>query len=229
MSPDSVNINASRKEHLRSEFSAPYFQQIKDFLLDEHKKGFITYPLGKDIFRAFDLIPFDQVKVIILGQDPYHWAGEAHGLSFSVPEGVRIPPSLRNIFKELKSDLNIDPPLSWNLEKRAHQGVFLLNAGLTVRKDSPNSHKDAGRHRFTDAVISLLSREKQGLVFILRGAFAQQKIPLIDQSKHLIIKSPHPSPFSADRGFFGSRPFSQCNDYLLSQSKTPINRDLNQK
>ena len=226
MNPDSVNIHPSWKEHLKVEFSSPYFQQIKDFLLSEYQKGFITFPLGKDIFRAFDLTPFDQVKVVILGQDPYHGVWEAHGLSFSVPEGIRIPPSLRNIFKELKSDLDIDPPTSWNLQKRAEQGVFLLNAGLTVRKDSPNSHKDAGRHRFTDAVISVLSREKQGLVFILRWAFAQQKISLIDQSKHLIIKSPHPSPFSADRGFFGSRPFSQCNSYLISQGKTPINRDL---
>ena len=226
MNPESVNIHPSWKEHLKAEFSSPYFQQIKDFLLSEYKKGFITFPLGKDIFRAFDLTPFDQVKVVILGQDPYHGVWEAHGLSFSVPEGIRIPPSLRNIFKELKSDLDIDPPTSWNLQKRAEQGVFLLNAGLTVRKDSPNSHKDAGRHRFTDAVISVLSREKQGLVFILRWAFAQQKISLIDQSKHLIIKSPHPSPFSADRGFFGSRPFSQCNSYLISQGKTPINRDL---
>ena len=226
MNPDSVNIHPSWKEQLKAEFSSPYFQQIKDFLLSEYQKGFITFPLGKDIFRAFDLTPFDQVKVVILGQDPYHGVWEAHGLSFSVPEGIRIPPSLRNIFKELKSDLGIDPPASWNLQKRAEQGVFLLNAGLTVRKDSPNSHKDAGRHRFTDAVISVLSREKQGLVFILRWAFAQQKISLIDQSKHLIIKSPHPSPFSADRGFFGSRPFSQCNSYLISQGKTPINRDL---
>ncbi|MBB1543306.1 MAG: uracil-DNA glycosylase [candidate division SR1 bacterium] len=226
MNPDSVNIHPSWKEQLKAEFSSPYFQQIKDFLLSEYQKGFITFPLGKDIFRAFDLTPFDQVKVVILGQDPYHGVGEAHGLSFSVPEGIRIPPSLRNIFKELKSDLGIDPPASGNLQKRAEQGVFLLNAGLTVRKDSPNSHKDAGRHRFTDAVISVLSREKQGLVFILRGAFAQQKISLIDQSKHLIIKSPHPSPFSADRGFFGSRPFSQCNSYLISRGKTPINRDL---
>lgn len=226
MNPDSVNIHPSWKEQLKAEFSSPYFQQIKDFLLSEYQKGFITFPLGKDIFRAFDLTPFDQVKVVILGQDPYHGVWEAHGLSFSVPEGIRIPPSLRNIFKELKSDLDIDPPTSWNLQKRAEQGVFLLNAGLTVRKDSPNSHKDAGRHRFTDAVISVLSREKQGLVFILRWAFAQQKISLIDQSKHLIIKSPHPSPFSADRGFFGSRPFSQCNSYLISQGKTPINRDL---
>ena len=226
MNPDSVNIHPSWKEQLKAEFSSPYFQQIKDFLLSEYQKGFITFPLGKDIFRAFDLTPFDQVKVVILGQDPYHGVWEAHGLSFSVPEGIRIPPSLRNIFKELKSDLDIDPPTSWNLQKRAEQGVFLLNAGLTVRKDSPNSHKDAGRHRFTDAVISVLSREKQGLVFILRWAFAQQKISLIDQSKHLIIKSPHPSPFSADRGFFGSRPFSQCNSYLISRGKTPINRDL---
>jgi len=221
-----IIIDSSRKNILKEEFEKPYFFKIKETLKKELSSGHSIYPQGKQIFNAFNLTPFDQVKVVILGQDPYHGTGEAHGLSFSVPEGIRIPPSLRNIFKELKADLDIDPPLNWNLEKRAKQGILLLNASLTVRKNSPNSHKDAGRHRFTDAVISVLSREKQGLVFILRWAFAQQKISLIDQSKHLIIKSPHPSPFSADRGFFGSRPFSQCNSYLISQGKTPINRDL---
>lgn len=223
---DQVIIHPSRKTQLESEFSAPYFQQIKTFLHQEISAGYTIYPEGKDIFRAFDLTPFDQVKVVILGQDPYHGVGEAHGLSFSVKDGVRIPPSLRNIFKELKSDLDIDPPLSWNLQKRAEQWVFLLNAGLTVRKDTPNSHKNSGWHHFTDAVIARLSAEKSNLVFILWGAFAQQKIPLIDQSKHCIIKSPHPSPFSADRGFFGSRPFSQCNDFLRAKGLSPINWQL---
>ena len=154
--------------------------------------------------------------MVILGQDPYHGVGEAHGLSFSVPEGAKIPPSLRNIYKELKTDLGIEPVSSGNLEKRAHQGVFLLNAGLTVRKDTPNSHKDAGWHQFTDAVIKILSDQKEGLVFILWGAFAQKKAELIDTDKHFILSSPHPSPFSADRGFFGSKPFSKCNEILDS-------------
>lgn len=222
-----VAIEASRKQVLAEEFQKPYFAEIKNFLKAEFDAGHIVYPQGKAIFNAFNLTPFDAVKVVILGQDPYHWEGEAHGLSFSVPEGIRIPPSLRNIFKELKADLNLDPPASWNLEKRAKQGVLLLNAGLTVRKDSPNSHKDAGRHHFTDAVIQKLSDEKVGLVFILRGAFAQQKASLIDLDKHFILQSAHPSPFSADRGFFGSRPFSQCNEMLTAIGKMPIDWNLN--
>lgn len=222
-----VAIEASRKQVLAEEFQKPYFAEIKNFLKAEFDAGHIVYPQGKAIFNAFNLTPFDAVKVVILGQDPYHWEGEAHGLSFSVPEGIRIPPSLRNIFKELKADLNLDPPASWNLEKRAKQGVLLLNAGLTVRKDSPNSHKDAGRHHFTDAVIQKLSDEKVGLVFILRGAFAQQKASLIDLDKHFILQSAHPSPFSADRGFFRSRPFSQCNEMLTAIGKTPIDWNLN--
>lgn len=222
----SVQIHPSRKSRLETEFTKPYFPKIKEFIQAELQAGHTVYPAGKDIFRAFDVTPFDQVKVVILGQDPYHGVGEAHGLSFSVPEGIRIPPSLRNIFKELKADLDIDPPLHGNLQKRADQGVFLLNAGLTVRKDTPNSHKDAGRQTFTDAVIKLLSEEREGLVFILRGAFAQKKRELIDETKHFVITSPHPSPFSADRGFFGSRPFSRTNEMLTALGKTPIDRDL---
>lgn len=221
-----INIEDSRRKLLQEEFEKPYFSAIKTFLQQEFDKGYIIYPQGKYIFNAFNLTPFDQVKVVILGQDPYHGEGEAHGLSFSVPEGIRIPPSLRNIFKELKADLDIDPPLNWNLEKWAKQGVLLLNAGLTVRKDSPNSHKNAGRHLFTDAVIKKLSDKKEGLVFILRGAFAQQKESLIDTTKHFVLKSPHPSPFSADRGFFGSKPFSKCNEMLESIGRSPINWDL---
>lgn len=222
----SVQIHPSRKSRLETEFTKPYFPKIKEFIQAELQAGHTVYPAGKDIFRAFDVTPFEQVKVVILGQDPYHGVGEAHGLSFSVPEGIRIPPSLRNIFKELKADLDIDPPLHGNLQKRADQGVFLLNAGLTVRKDTPNSHKDAGRQTFTDAVIKLLSEEREGLVFILRGAFAQKKRELIDETKHFVITSPHPSPFSADRGFFGSRPFSRTNEMLTALGKTPIDRDL---
>lgn len=221
-----IAIESSRKSALAEEFKSPYFSEIKDFLKQEIAAGYTIFPKGKDIFSAFQLTPFDAVKVVILGQDPYHGEGEAHGLSFSVPEGIRIPPSLRNIFKELKADLDLDPPTSWNLEKRAQQGVLLLNAGLTVRKDSPNSHKDAGWHRFTDAVIKKLSDEKVGIVFILRGAFAQQKEALIDTDKHFIIKSAHPSPFSADRGFFGSRPFSRCNEMLTVIGKAPIDWNL---
>ena len=222
-----VDIEESRKNILNDEFSKPYFPKIKEFLQWEINAWYTIYPKGKDIFNAFNLTPFDQVKVVILWQDPYHWEGEAHGLSFSVPAWIKIPPSLRNIFKELKTDLNIDPPESGNLEKWAKQWVLLLNAGLTVRKDTPNSHKDAWWHIFTDAVIKKLSDEKEGLVFIRWWAFAQQKEALIDKDKHFIIKSAHPSPFSADRGFFWSRPFSTCNEMLESIGKEPIDWDLN--
>lgn len=222
-----IIIDSSRKNILKEEFEKPYFFKIKETLKKELSSGHSIYPQGKQIFNAFNLTPFDQVKVVILGQDPYHGTGEAHGLSFSVPEGIRIPPSLRNIFKELKADLDIDPPLNWNLEKRAKQGILLLNASLTVRKNSPNSHKDIGWQIFTDAVIKTLSDKKEGIVFILRGAFAQQKASLIDTDKHFILKSAHPSPFSADRGFFWSKPFSKCNEILECIGKTPIKRDLN--
>lgn len=221
-----IIIDSSRKNILKEEFEKPYFFKIKETLKKELSSGHSIYPQGKQIFNAFNLTPFDQVKVVILGQDPYHGTGEAHGLSFSVPEGIRIPPSLRNIFKELKADLDIDPPLNWNLEKRAKQGILLLNASLTVRKNSPNSHKDIGWQIFTDAVIKTLSDKKEGIVFILRGAFAQQKASLIDTDKHFILKSAHPSPFSADRGFFWSRPFSQCNEILECIGKKQINWDL---
>ena len=221
-----IIIDSSRKNILKEEFEKPYFFKIKETLKKELSSGHSIYPQGKQIFNAFNLTPFDQVKVVILGQDPYHGTGEAHGLSFSVPEGIRIPPSLRNIFKELKADLDIDPPLNWNLEKRAKQGILLLNASLTVRKNSPNSHKDIGWQIFTDAVIKTLSDKKEGIVFILRGAFAQQKASLIDTDKHFILSSPHPSPFSADRGFFGSKPFSKCNEILDSIWKKQIDRDL---
>ena len=222
-----VTIEESWKKILEDEFSKPYFPKIKEFLLQEINAWYTIYPKGADIFNAFNLTPFDQVKVVILWQDPYHGEWEAHGLSFSVPKWIRIPPSLKNIFKEIKSDLWIDAPDNWNLEKWAKQWVLLLNAGLTVRKDTPNSHKDAWWHIFTDAVIKKLSDEKEWLVFILWWAFAQQKEELIDTAKHLVIKSAHPSPFSANRGFFWSKPFSTCNNYLVKNWKEPIDWDLN--
>lgn len=220
-------INSKRKEILWDEFQKPYFSQIKTFLQKEKAEWYTIYPAWNQIFNAFNQTPFNQVKVVILWQDPYHWEGEAHWLCFSVQDWVTIPPSLRNIYKELYSDLWILPPKSWNLSKRTSQWVFLLNATLTVRKDSPNSHKDIWRQTFTDSVISILSKEKDHLVFILRWAFAQQKKQLIDESKHLVLCSPHPSPFSADRGFFWSKPFSKTNAYLESHNIKTINRDLN--
>jgi len=220
---DSIQIETGWKNALEGEFKKAYFQTIKYFLKQEKEKGKVIYPPGSQIFNAYNLAAFDQVKVVILGQDPYHGPGQAHGLSFSVPVGIKPPPSLVNIFKELKSDLGIDPPKHGNLESWAKQGVFLLNAMLTVEKDKPASHQHIGWQYFTDATISVLSDQREHLVFILWGAFAQQKLQLIDTKKHLVIQSPHPSPFSADRGFFGSKPFSKTNVYLGANGETPVN------
>ena len=220
-------IESSWKSILRDEFQKPYFFEIKNFLKKEKSEWKTIYPLWDQIFNAFDKTPFDKVKVVIIWQDPYHWEWEAHGLCFSVQDGVTIPPSLRNIYKEIYSDLWFLPPKSWNLTKWAEQWVFLLNATLTVRKDCANSHKDIGWQMFTDAVIRILSDEKEHLVFILWGAFAQQKLALIDENKHFIICSAHPSPFSADRWFFWSNPFSKTNEYLEKYWIEPINWDLN--
>jgi uracil-DNA glycosylase len=220
---DNVNIDQSWKKVLADEFAHPYFAEIKQFILVEKQKGKRIYPPGSQIFNAFNLTPFDKVKVVILGQDPYHGAGQAHGLSFSVPPGIKPPPSLVNIFKEMKTDLGIDPPNHGNLESWAKQGVLLLNAVLTVNDSEAASHKNAGWEKFTDAVIKTLSDHQSNLVFILWGRFAQNKEVLIDKSKHLIIKSAHPSPFSADSGFFGSRPFSKANTYLREHGIEEIN------
>ena len=220
-------IENSRKEILRDEFQKPYFSEIKKFLQKEKAEWKTIYPPWNQIFNAFDKTPFDKVKVVIIWQDPYHWEWEAHWLCFSVQDWVTIPPSLRNIYKEMNSDLWLIPPKSGNLTKWTQEWVFLLNATLTVKKDTPNSHKDIWRQTFTDAVIKILSEKKEHLVFILRWAFAQQKKNLIDDSKHLIICSAHPSPFSADRGFFGSKPFSKTNKYLEENGIIPINWDLN--
>lgn len=219
-------IENSWLERLSEEFESSYFFELKNFLVDE-KKNYKIYPPGSEIFSAFNYTPFDKVKVVILGQDPYHGAGQANGLCFSVKEGIPHPPSLRNIFKELNQDLGFPIPKSGNLEKWARQGVLLLNATLTVRANQAGSHQNQGWERFTDKVIFSLSEINEHLVFILWGKYAQNKELLIDGSKHFIIKSAHPSPFSADRGFFGSKPFSKANDYLAKQNISPIDWNLN--
>lgn len=214
-------IEQSWKENLLNEFQKPYFASLKKFLIEE-KQNHTVYPKGADIFAAFDNTPFDNVKVVILGQDPYHGANQAHGLAFSVNDGIIHPPSLKNIFKELKDDMGCDIPKSGNLTLWAKEGVFLLNTVLSVRANEANSHKNMGWESFTDAVIKVLSERKENLVFILWGAPAGAKSSLIDASKHLILKAPHPSPLSSYRGFFGSKPFSKTNDYFLKHNIKPI-------
>lgn len=210
---------------LRPQFEAPYFAELKSFLVSE-KRQYTVYPPGPLIFNAFNLTPFDRVKVVILGQDPYHGPGQAHGLSFSVPDGVPYPPSLRNIFKELHDDLGIPMARSGNLEKWAREGVLLLNASLTVRAGEPTSHSRHGWEQFTDAAIRALSEQREHLVFILWGSYAIAKQSLIDSSKHLILKSVHPSPLSASRGFFGCHHFSLTNTYLKENGIEPIDWSL---
>lgn len=209
---------------LDNELQKPYINELKSFLLDEKQKGFISYPESKDIFNAFNYTPFDQVKVVIIGQDPYHGQGQAHGLSFSVQKGVTIPPSLKNIYKELANEfIDYKIPNHGDLTTWADQGVLLLNATLTVRAQEPGSHQKHGWETFTDYVITELSKQREGLVFILWGKFAQQKESLINTGRHHILKSAHPSPFSAYNGFFGSKPFSKTNEFLIRQGSKPIN------
>lgn len=216
-----VEIEDSWHEQLKSEFDKEYFTNLTQFVKDEYAQQTI-FPKGKDIFNAFECCPFENTKVVILGQDPYHGPGQAHGLSFSVQEGVVLPPSLKNIFKELEDDLNIESPNNGDLTRWAQQGILLLNATLTVRKKQPGSHQNKGWEIFTDAVISKLNEQKEGLVFILWGAYAQKKGSFIDSKKHFVIRSPHPSPFSAHKGFFGSQPFSKTNNFLKSVGKPTI-------
>jgi uracil-DNA glycosylase len=214
-------IEPSWKAVLQEEFDADYFQRLKAFLIEE-KRTHTVYPPGSRIFAAFDRTPLPQVRAVIIGQDPYHGPGQAHGLCFSVPDGVRPPPSLKNIFKEIRSDLGIEPRESGNLERWAAQGVLLINATLTVRAHSAGSHQKRGWERFTDAAMRRLSEQRDGLVFLLWGAYAQRKAELIDPVRHHILQAPHPSPLSADRGFFGCRHFSQTNAYLRAQGVPEI-------
>jgi uracil-DNA glycosylase len=222
-----VQIESSWKEALRKEFNKPYFKQIVAFLKTEKLQGKTIFPPGSLIFNAFNLTPFEKVEVVILGQDPYHGQGQAHGLCFSVQDGIQPPPSLMNIFKEIESDIGIGMPAKYgNLTKWAEQGVLLLNAFLTVRANEPLSHSKTGWEEFTNNIIQLLSEKKEGLVFILWGKFAQQKQMLIDETKHYVLKAAHPSPFSADKGFFGCRHFSLTNEYLIKKGKSPIDWKL---
>jgi len=217
-------IEEGWKKALREEFGAEYMKELKKKLEEELKSGVIIYPPPKQIFNAFNLTPFDKVKVVILGQDPYHGKGQAHGLSFSAPDGINLPPSLVNIFKEIESDLSVKPPKikNGNLEGWAKQGVLLLNAILTVRANSPASHRNLGWEKLTNSAIKALSDKRECIVFLLWGKFAQEKESLIDTSKHLVLKAPHPSPYSANSGFFGCKHFSKANDYLIKTNQIPI-------
>lgn len=221
MSKVAVQIEESWKQVLDGEFQQPYFTALRDFLRQEKASGQVIYPPGSQIFNAFNLTPLYKVKVVIIGQDPYHGAGQAHGLCFSVAEGVTAPPSLVNIFKELQNDLGIPVPSSGNLTSWATQGVLLLNALLTVRANQPTSHHHRGWEKFTDAVISKVSEQLDGVVFLLWGRFAQEKQALIDTKKHHVLKAAHPSPFSASK-FFGCKHFSKTNALLLALGKEPI-------
>ena len=220
-----VKIEQSWKEALAGEFGKPYFASLVGFLRNEKAAGKVIYPPGSQIFRAFDLTPVQNVKVVILGQDPYHGPGQAHGLSFSVPSGVPAPPSLKNIFKEIETDLGVRMSGYPNLESWARQGVLLLNAVLTVRAAEAASHSRIGWQEFTDAVIKCISDNCEGVVFMLWGNFARGKSELIDHSRHCVLEAAHPSPL-ARGAFFGCRHFSQANNYLLSTSRTPINWQL---
>src|SRR3989344_214845 len=217
-----VKIHPSWHEHLKEEFEKPYFAELAAFVKKEYQNE-VVYPPPKHIFRAFDLTPFEDVKVVILGQDPYHGPRQANGFCFAVENGMRLPPSLQNIFKEIESDLGEKlKNRSGDLERWAKQGVLLLNATLTVRAHLANSHQGKGWEKFTDAAMRALSEEREGLVFILWGNYAKQKGAHIDRTKHLVIESRHPSPFAANNGFFGSKHFSKANEYLKVHGKTPI-------
>lgn len=216
-----VKIHQSWKSRLDDEFEKPYFHSLVNFVKSEYQKH-IVYPKAGDIFKAFDFSSFEDTRVIIIGQDPYHGEGQAHGLCFSVNETVRTPPSLQNIFKEIKDDLGNPIPDNGNLERWAKQGVLLLNATLTVRAHTAGSHQNKGWEEFTDSVIKAIASEKENLVFLLWGAYAQKKGAMIDRDKHLVLESAHPSPFAAHRGFFGNRHFSKTNEYLKQKGLPPI-------
>lgn len=217
-----VKIEETWKQVLIKEFSQPYFETLVLFLKNEKAKNKVIYPKGSEIFNAYYHTPYPQVKVVILGQDPYHGEGQAHGLAFSVKDGIPLPPSLKNIYKEIQDDLGITPPQSGNLTRWANQGVFLLNTCLTVEKDKPFSHKDKGWEHFTDATIRALNEKQEPVVFLLWGKPAQTKEKFITNLRHLVLKAAHPSPLSADKGFFGCKHFSKTNEFLIQHSLTPI-------
>jgi uracil-DNA glycosylase len=216
-----VRLDPTWKERLKDEFDKPYFKELTGFVKAEYSSKTV-YPPPKRIFNALDAVPFEKVRVVILGQDPYHGPGQAHGLCFSVPEGTALPPSLQNIFKEIRDDLGFPIPKSGNLEHWAKQGVLLLNATLTVEAGKAGSHQGKGWEEFTDAVIRKLNDEREGIVFLLWGAYAQKKGAIIDRAKHLVLTAPHPSPLSAHNGFFGSKHFSKTDEYLKKRGQAPI-------
>ncbi|TCU14396.1 uracil-DNA glycosylase [Rhizobium sullae] len=226
MSEQTIALEESWKAALASEFSSPYMQQLKDFLLVQKRSGKRIFPKGSEYFRALDLTPLAEVKVVILGQDPYHGLGQAHGLCFSVRPGVRIPPSLVNIYKEMETDLGIKPPRHGFLEHWARQGVLLLNSVLTVEEAQAASHQGKGWERFTDAVIRKVNEECESVVFMLWGSYAQRKAAFVDTYRHLVLKAPHPSPLSAHNGFFGCRHFSKANAFLQSHGRAPVDWEL---
>ncbi|MBB6178233.1 uracil-DNA glycosylase [Pseudorhizobium flavum] len=223
---EGVRLEESWRQALAPEFGNPYMSELRRFLMREKEAGKRIFPKGGEYFRALDLTPLDQVKVVILGQDPYHGLGQAHGLCFSVQPGVRIPPSLVNIYKELQSDLGIPPASHGFLEHWARQGVLLLNSVLTVEEARAASHQGRGWERFTDAVIRAVNDQCDGVVFLLWGSYAQKKAAFVDRDRHLVLRAPHPSPLSAHNGFFGSRHFSQANAFLVSRGKQPIDWKL---
>ena len=217
-----IQLEKSWLSHLEGEFEQPYMQKLRDFLLTRKQHQAVIYPPGKLIFNALNSTPFDQVRVVILGQDPYHGPGPAHGLCFSVLPGVRTPPSLANIYRDIESDLGMTLPDHGSLQSWADQGVLLLNAVLTVERGQAGSHQGKGWEIFTDAVVQKLNDKREGLVFMLWGSYAQKKGSVIDRRKHLVLKAPHPSPLSAHRGFLGCRHFSKANDYLQEHGQQPI-------
>lgn len=221
MANKQINIHPSWKNLLNQEFSKPYFQSLTEFVKQEYQKG-VCYPPATDVFKAFDSCPVEEVKVVILGQDPYINPGQAHGLCFSVPEGQPFPPSLRNIFQEIKNDLGIDVPSHGNLSKWTKQGVLLLNATLTVRAGASASHQGKGWETFTDQAIKALSDERNGIVFMLWGGYARKKATLINPQNHLVLQAPHPSPLSAHRGFFGCKHFSKANEWLNKNGRETV-------
>jgi len=220
-----IKIEQTWLNKLNIEFEKPYFIKLNQYL-EVEKKAFTIFPKEEFIFEAFNRTSFDNVKVVLLGQDPYHGAGQAHGLCFSVNKGVKLPPSLKNIYKEIKSDLGVEPALHGDLSSWADQGVFMLNSTLTVRESSPGSHQQQGWETFTDEVIKIISRDKKNVVFILWGKFAQSKAALIDSEKHFILQAAHPSPFSAHNGFFGCKHFSKTNEFLDSKGINPIDWEI---